>query len=148
MEKVLNWIKRHRLLTIGIGMILFIFIFLSVYLFNSKHGGIYGDRCKDRDEYAISTKEVKKVKDKIREISEVNKVDIYTKLCTVKIIINIEKDVDIEAIKTKSSEILGFFSEDELKYYDFSLYVNSDDEESKTYPINVTKHKSEDNFAW
>ena len=47
-----------------------------------------------------------------------------------------------------SQELLGDFSKKELKYYDFSLYVTSDNKDSETYPINVTRHNSKDSFAW
>ena len=66
----------------------------------------------------------------------------------MKIIINLSEDVDIETVKNMSNELLKDFSKKELKYYDFSLYVTSDNKDSEVYPINVTRHNSKDSFAW
>lgn len=148
MKKVLNWIKNHILLTIAIVIIIGIVSFILYYIHNSTHGGIYGNRCKDHSKYAVSDSLKKKVIAKYKEIEEVKSVDIYDKLCTIKIMIDIDKDVDLEIFKTKSTEVLSLFKKKQLKYYDFSLYINSEDEESQTYPINVTRHKSEADFLW
>ena len=148
MKKILDWIRGHFLLTIGIIIILIISLFLLIYIHNSTHGSIYGDRCKEYDKYVISNSLKNKIIDKYKEIEEVKDVDVYTKLCTIKIIVNIEKDVDVEVFKTKSNEMLKLFKDKQLKFYDFSLYINSENEESQTYPINVTRHKSETEFVW
>lgn len=148
MNKVFGWMKNHKLLTAAAIIIIILFSFVLFYMISSSNGGTYGKRCSDRDKYKISSSTIKKVKKRINEIDEVNNIDIYTKLCTVKIIINIEDDVDLNKIKDMSKDILTHFSKKELKYYDFSLYVNSDNEESKTYPINVSKHKTSDGFVW
>lgn len=108
----------------------------------------YGDRCDQSINYIIDNKTIKKVKEKYKEIKEVKSVDLYTKLCTVKIIVNLKSDVDLEIIKTKSKEVLELFDEDELGFYDFALYVTSDNKKSEVYPINVSKHNSRSDFAW
>lgn len=108
----------------------------------------YGDRCDQSSNYSIDNKTLKSVKNKYKEIEEVKSVDVYTKLCTIKIIVNLKSDVDLEVIKTKSKEVLELFTEDELGFYDFALYVTSDNKESEVYPINVSKHNSREDFAW
>ena len=115
MKKILNWIRQHILITIAIFIVLVISIFLLVYIHNSTHGGIYGDRCKDHEKYSISKSLNTKIVDKYKEIEEVKQVDVSSKLCTVKIIIDIDKDVDIEVFKAKSSEMLTLFKENQLK---------------------------------
>ena len=73
---------------------------------------------------------------------------MYTKLCTVKIIVTLKKDVDLDTIKNYAKASLELFSEEELGYYDFSLFVSSNDKDSEVYPINVSKHNSREDFAW
>lgn len=148
MKKVVNWIKKHKLISIIAGFILLIIILLIIFMISMTHGGVYGDRCSDHKKYEISNSTENKVKKRIKEIDEVNNVDIYTKLCTVKIIVNLKNDVDINVIKTMATDVLSYYSQKQLKYYDFSLYVTSDNEESSVYPINVTRHKSAKDFAW
>jgi hypothetical protein len=148
MNKVFGWMKNHKLLVAAMLIVLILMIFVLVYLISSSNGGTYGNRCKDHEKYKLSSSTISKVKKRINEIDEVNSIDIYTKLCTVKIIVNIKDDVDINKIKDMSKDILTYFSKKQLKYYDFALYVSSDNEESKTYPINVSKHKTSDSFVW
>ena len=147
MKKFRNFIKRHKILTIVLSFFLLIIILSVVLALISSSKGA-GSRCSDSKKYTISSKTQKSVESRIKEIEQVKDVDIYTKLCTIKIIISLKDDVDIEVIKTMSNDILTKFSEKELKYYDFALYVTSDNKKSETYPINVSKHKTSDSFAW
>ena len=142
-----NLMKNKKLvivLSIILLIVLFI-VFVKVINGNNKNSG---SRCSDSASYKLSCKTIKKAKNTIKTIDKVNDIDIYTKLCTVKIIINLSEDVDLESIKNMATELLNNFSKKELNYYDFSLYVTSDNKDSEVYPINVTKHNSKDNFAW
>lgn len=142
-----NLFKNKKIILSVIIVLIIILLFIFIKLLANKKS-VYGDRCKDSDSYKISKKEIKKAKEVIKSIDKVDKIDINTKLCTVKIIINLTEDVDLESIKAMSSELIKVFSKKELKYYDFSLYVTSDNKDSETYPINVTKHNTRDAFAW
>lgn len=142
-----NLLKNKKIVIIGSIIILIILFIVLVKLIGGSKS-VYGDRCSDSSNYKISSKTIKKAKETINKIDKVNDIDIYTKLCSVKIIINLSEDVDIESIKNMSQELLGNFSKKELKYYDFSLYVTSDNKDSEVYPVNVTRHNSKDSFAW
>ena len=131
-------------------ILLFILIFIAfifkLLFFGNKD--VYGDRCSDRTEYKITNKKFQEIKSKFKEIEEVNDVDVYNKLCTIKVIVNLKSDVELSVIQAKAKEILSLFSEKELKYYDFALYVTSDNKDSEIYPINVSKHNSREDFVW
>ncbi len=142
-----NLLKNKKMVIIGSIIILIILLFVFIKVI-SGNKSVYGSRCSDSDNYEISSKTIKKAKETIKTIDKVNDIDIYTKLCSVKIIINLSEDVDIETVKNMSNELLKDFSKKELKYYDFSLYVTSDNKDSEVYPINVTRHNSKDSFAW
>lgn len=142
-----NLLKNKKLVIIGSVIVLLILFFVLIKVIGGNKS-IYGDRCSDRDSYNLSSKTIKKAKDTIKTIDKVNDIDIYTHLCSVKIIINLSEDVDIETVKNMSNELLKDFSKKELKYYDFSLYVTSDNKDSEVYPVNVTRHNSKDSFAW
>lgn len=148
MKKLTNFIKKHKFISVIACLILIFLIFIVVLIINFKTGSIYGDRCKDNNEFKISNKTINEAKDEIEKLDNVKNIDIYTKLCTVKIIIKIKDDVDINSLKQVATNTLKVFSEDELNYYDFALYVISDNKTSETYPINVSRHKTEKDFAW
>lgn len=120
------------------------FVFVKVLSHNTKESS----RCSDSENYKLKNSTISKVKDSIKQIANVDSIDIHTHYCTIKIIITLSNDVDLEEIKNKSNEILSLFKEKDLKHYDFSLYVDSKDKNSETYPINVTKHKTRDTFSW
>ena len=139
--------KKIIIMIVIIAILLILILSLGL-LISSRNSDPYGDRCSDQSNYKISNSTTKKVKAKFKEIDKVNSVDIETKLCTIKIFVNLSEDVDIDSIKEKAKEALTLFSEDELEYYDFALYVTSDNKESEVYPIDVSKHSSREDFAW
>ena len=141
-------LMKNRKLVVVLVIIILVILFIILMKIIGGNKSIYGDRCSDKDNYKLSNDTINKAKDTINELGNVSDIDIYTKLCTVKIIIELEDDVELDKVKNMSNEILKAFSAKELKYYDFSLYVTSKNENSETYPINVTKHNSMDNFAW
>lgn len=142
-----NLIKNKKLVIV-LAIIILVVLFIILMKLIGGNKSVYGDRCSDRDNYKLSNDTINKAKDTINELENVSNIEIYTKLCTVKIIIELKDDVELEKVKNMSNELLKAFSAKELKYYDFSLYVTSENEESETYPINVTKHNSKDAFAW
>ena len=138
--------KKNIIIVITIIVVILLLLVIKSLFFQS--GDKYGDRCSDRNDYKISNETIKDVEKKFKEISEVNDIEIYSQLCTIKFIINLDNDVDLDVIKKYAKEALTLFSEDELSYYDFALFVTSDNKESEIYPINVSKHNSRDDFAW
>lgn len=142
-------LKKKNLIIIGIIIAIILALFLLFYKFILEDNkNPYGNRCDESINYQISSKQKKAVKNKFKEIEQVNNVDIYTKLCTIKIFVNLKEDVELDTIKTKAKEIFEIFEEDELELYDFALYITSDNKESEIYPINVSKHNSREDFAW
>ena len=115
MKRVLSFIKKHKILSVALLIILLLVIIPMIFIMINSKGGSYGSRCNDSKKYEISSKTIKNVKKRINEISLVNDIDIYTKLCTIKIIINLKDDVDVEVVKQMSSDILTKFSDKELK---------------------------------
>lgn len=141
--------KKKNLIIIGIVAVIIIALFLLFYkLIFEDNKNPYGNRCDERLSYPISSKQIKEVKKKFKEIEEVKSVDVTTKLCTIKIIVDLKEDVPLDNIKAKAKEILELFESEELETYDFALFVTSDNKDSEVYPINVSKHNSREDFAW
>jgi len=139
--------KNIIILVISIIIIIFLFWVVKTIFFEGE-GNKYGDRCSDRNEFKLSNDTTKKVKKRFEEIEEVKDVEVYSQLCTIKIIVKLKDDVSLDTIKETAKDALSLFSEEELSYYDFSLFVSSDNKDSEVYPINVNKHNSREDFAW
>lgn len=129
-------------IVLGIVVLLLILGYLLFFGTNSKNGG----RCDY--EYEISNKTFSKVKNKIKEIDQVKKVDIHLNVCIIKIIVELSADVEIDTIKTKMTESLEEFDKELLDSYDLELFIKSDNKESDKYPLIVSKHKSQKDFYW
>lgn len=141
-------IMKNKKIFITFAIIVIVILFVILVKLMGGSSSVYGDRCSDNNNYKLSNDTINKAKDTINKLDNVKKIDIHTKLCTVKIIIELNDDIDIEKVKSMSNDLLKAFKAKDLKYYDFSLYITSDNKDSKIYPINVTKHNSRDTFAW
>ena len=130
-------------IVIGIVVLLLVLVYLLFFRTNSKNIG----RC-STDEININQKIVTKVESKIKEIEQVDSVKIQGNVCIVKIIVNLTSDVELDTLKSKMTESLKEFDTSILENYDIELFVTSDNKDSETYPLIVSKHKSQKDFYW
>lgn len=144
----MKFIMKNKKIVVIVAIVLILILFFVLIKTLTGNKSVYGNRCSDRDNYKLSNNTINKAKDIIKEIGNVKNIDIHTKLCTIKIIIELKDDVELDKVKTMSDKLIQSFDKKALKYYDFSLYITSDNKNSETYPMNVTKHNSKDNFAW
>ena len=83
MKKLLK--SKKMIIVLAIILITALLIVFLKVISNNK--SVYGDRCSDSVNYKLSNDTINKTKDTIKEVGKVSDVDIYTKLCTVKIIV-------------------------------------------------------------
>ena len=94
------------------------------------------------------------VKDVINENEGMTLSKINVKCNLIDITVKVEDDVKVDDVKKMADKILTVFTEEELKYYDIELMVDSTAEESEVYPIIGTRHKTnidgnaEAKFVW
>jgi len=129
-------------------LILLVLLVLYKVFAGSKGGNLLGDRCSEKDKYEITSSQTSEIAEIYSSIEEVSDVEVFTNACTVKIIVNLTSDVEIETLQEKSTEILTVLDEEQKTYFDYALYITSDDKESEIFPINVTKNKQRDDFVW
>lgn len=126
-------------------IIAFVFIIYSTLI-----AGHSSSRNKDISNYKISNNEINSAKDKIKEISEVKSIDIHTNNNSkiIKIVVVLEDDIAFDQIKNIANECLKNFSEENLSYYDFEFYVDTQKEESEIYPRIGYKDNLNSEFSW
>lgn len=137
--------KSKIMLTIVVTIIILLLLLFYLLFFKSNSNNLRG--CSITN-YELTEKATSKVKNKIKEIEQVEKVDIYLNACIVKIIVNLKEDVEINVIKSKMTESLEEFDDEVLENYDLELFITSGNKESNKYPIIVSKHKSQKDFYW
>lgn len=160
MNNILSKVKKNKKKVIILVVILIVIAisFFAVhkiisYLTPDRKNSVYGDRCEITESIEIT----KERKDAIKAAVEAHdgmtfsKVDVKCNL--IDIIIIVKDETEVKTVKIMSKEIIAVFTEEELKYYDLALWVDSDNDESEKYPIIGTKHKvingeSKDSFVW
>lgn len=122
-------------------------IALYKFLFSGYSGSKYGNRLDGIENVVISDETINSSKSVFSEIEGVENVsyNLSGKICNF--IITVNKDTDAETIKNNSSTMLEKFTDEEKKFYDFQIFINSS-EESDIYPIIGYKINTVEEFSW
>ena len=134
---------------VGFSVIGLILLSLIVYLlfFNNDKLDYNNGRCSDKEAYLIEDEQKEKIENIFKELEEVESVSIFTNVCTVKTIVRLTKDVELDKLQEKATAMLDVLDDGQKKYFDYALYVTSS-EDSEVFPINVMKNKNRSDFAW
>lgn len=129
-------------LTIAIACLSIFMIYKNLFASsnNTRYDGI--------EEHKLTNDEINSTKDILKEIGSIKEIDMYVSSKIIKIIVNIEEDVDFEQVKSISNQALVNISEENLAFYDIEIYVNSMNKESEIYPQIGYKHKTNLEFSW
>ena len=145
-----NFFKTHKKqCMIGGIAFLVIFFLILIWLFivpvfsNNK----YGDRLDGIEDHKISSDTVKDIENSLKENDKVTDVTYNNEGRILDFIITVSNDMSTEDAKKLGDTILDKTSDDDKKYYDIQILIDTE-EENENYPIAGYKHKSEDNFTY
>ena len=145
-----NFFKTHKKqCMIGGIAFLVIFFLILIWLFivpvfsNNK----YGDRLDGIKDHKISSDTVKDIEDSLKENDKLTDVTYNNEGRILDLIITVSNDMSTEDAKKLGDTILDKISDDDKKYYDIQILIDTE-EENDNYPIAGYKHKSEDNFTY
>lgn len=151
---MLNFINKHKGLSIvcGLALILFIIVFIIlISLFITTGKGTYGDRLDGIEDVKLSDSFLNEVKTSLEENDNIESANVRLQGKIVYIEFQTKSGVNTDAVKSISDEVLEKFSEDELKFYDFSFivkWVNETDDGEKTTAIEGYKHHNKTVISW
>ena len=151
---MLNFINKHKGLSIvcGLALILFIIVFIIlISLFITTGKGTYGDRLDGIEDVKLSDSFLNEVKTSLEENDNIESANVRLQGKIVYIEFQAKSGVSTDAVKSISDVILERFSEDELKFYDFSFivkWVNETDDGEKTTAIEGYKHRNKTVISW
>lgn len=143
-----NKSKSSKVKCIIIFVIILIILILSFMIYLNLFNNTSSNRFKDIENYKLTKEEKNSVKEKIKELENIEEVDIYTNSKIIRIFIKLTDDIDFDQIKTVSNSLLEEFSNENLSYYDVEVFVESKNEESDIYPKIGYKHKTSEEFVW
>ena len=145
-----NFFKTHKKqCMIGGIAFLVIFFLILIWLFivpvfsNNK----YGDRLDGIEDHEISSDTVKDIENSLKENDKVTDVTYNNEGRILDFILTVSNDMSTEDAKKLGDTILDKISDDDKKYYDIQILIDTE-EENDNYPIAGYKHKSEDNFTY
>lgn len=150
MEKIKKWINKNKglaillLLTI-IFVIILLIIFIELLIGGSSNK--YGNRLDGIDKVKISNETYESVKKEVEDTELVEKVETRLQGKIVYTTIELKDGITVEKAKEIAVNTLDNYSEDELKYYDFSFFLKWKGEEKDTI-ITGNKHHNLDSITW
>lgn len=147
----MNFIKKNKLLTIFLGLVIISIILVVILLsqlIGSNKNDEYGDRLNGIEKVEITSDTKNQLEKEIANEELVTKVKYDLKGRLINIVLNVKDEKEIDSVKEVGNKILSYFDEKQLSYYDIQILVSSDNEESEKYPIIGYKHKTRDAINW
>ena len=147
MKKIVKFLKKYYKIIIT-ALIVIIIVLLSLFIYKNIFQEGVSERLDGIENYKLTKEEISSVKEKFNELESVSNIDIETNYKIIKVFLKLNDDLDFEKIKNVSNESITCFSEDNLSFYDIEIFVDSEVEESETYPKIGYKYKTNSEFTW
>lgn len=145
----MKWIKNNKYTCIAI--LVFVIIAIVGYkamkvFFPDSKAAYYGDRLDNKVKVENSVYDA--VKTKISEQEFVKEVKVRENGRTIEIVVTVLDSTSIDAAKSISGLILEHFSEIQVGYYDFQLFVKKESASENNFPIIAYKQHNSSDFIW
>lgn len=150
MDKIKEWISRNKALTMIFVLALILFVIITIIIVDMLVGGSsskYGNRLDGIEKVTIKEDTYKKVKEELTGSNLVESADIRLQGKIVYTTIVLKGETSINSAKDLAALSLKNYSEDELKFYDFSFFLKWKGEEKDTV-VTGNKHHNADTISW
>lgn len=150
MEKLKKWINKNKGFAIICALAFILFIIMVVIFVRLLVGGSsnkYGNRLDGIDKVKISNEVYESVKEEVKDVEGVNDVSVRLQGKIVYTTIELSDSISADKAKEIAKNTLDNYTEDELKYYDFSFFLKWKGEESDKVIIGNKHHNLED-ITW
>lgn len=145
-------VKKHKIKII----LLFIFFLLIVFavvgiinlLYPNSQKSIYGPRLEGIQNYDVNKSKLKDVASSLKEKEEVIKVSNSLSGRIINFIVTVKDETDLTISKSLTDIILEKFTEEEKGYFDFQVFIVSENAENELYPIIGYKHNLSSSLVW
>ena len=126
MEKLKKWINKNKGFAIICALAFILFIIMVVIFVRLLVGGSsnkYGNRLDGIDKVKISNEVYESVKEEVKDVEGVNDVSVRLQGKIVYTTIELSDSISADKAKEIAKNTLDNYTEDELKYYDFSFFL-------------------------
>lgn len=149
-KKIKSWANKNKGFAIIIALGFILFLILLIIFFQMLIGGSsdkYGNRLDGINKVKISNKTFEEVKKEVTDTELAEEVSTRLQGKIVYMTITLKSDTSKDKAKEIASATLDNYSEDELKFYDFSFFLRWKGEEGDTV-VTGNKHHSLDSITW
>ena len=141
--------NKVKLLLIAIIVLVVIFVVSMIIFFTDNSiNPTYGHRLDGIEDVKINKSESNKMVEEIKKESSVKDVSYNVKGKIVNVIITVSKDTSVKSAKELASKVTGCYEKDQVSFYDFQVFIKSEDENSKSFPIIGYKKASSNSFSF
>jgi len=156
---MLNFINRHKGVSVVVGLSLILFIIMLIIfisLFFGSGESKYGNRLEGIDEVKLTDSFLNDIETSLKDDESVIEANARLQGKIVYIVFEVESEISVETAKVMASNTLEKFSEEELNFYDINYLVKwtntIENEEGETEEeisaIAGTKHPFKDSITW
>ena len=145
----MKWIKKNKFTVIAI----IIFVVLAIIGFKVKEiffpdqrTAIYGDRLEGKVAVEQSTYDT--LKQNLSEKEKVKSVTVRENRRRIDITITVEDDTSKESAQNLTAGLMEPFTESQIGYYDFQVFIKKDSTSENDFPIIGYKHHNSSDFSW
>lgn len=150
MDKIKKWISDNKGFAIILILAIILVIILGIIFISLLVGGSsnkYGNRLEGIDKVKIKGDVYDGVKEELMSTELVEDVTVRLQGKIVYTTITLKSDTSVDKAKEIASATLDNYTEDELKYYDFSYFLKWKDEDGDTV-ITGNKHHDLESITW
>lgn len=145
----MKWMKKNKFTVIAIVIfILLAFLGFKVkeMFFPDQRTAIYGDRLEGK--IKVDKKVYDEVKQKLSESDKVENITVRENGRRVDITITVNNATSKSEAKKLVDNILEPFTESQIGYYDFQVFIKKEDTSENDFPIIGYKHHNSSSFSW
>ena len=145
----MKWIKKNKFTCLAI--LMFVLITIVGYkatqvFFPDTDSAIYGDRLDNKVKVKKSVYDA--LKAKLSEQEFVKEVSVRENGRTINIIVLVNDSTSMDAAKSLAGMVTEHFTEIQIGYYDFQLFVKKEDKAENDFPIIAYKQHNSSEFSW
>ena len=149
-EKIKNWIKNNKGFSVIILLVLVLLVILTIIfisLLKSNSSSKYGNRLDGIEEVKITKEIYDGVKEELMATELVEDASVRLQGKIVYTTIVLKSDTLVDKAKELASNTLDNYTEEELKYYDFSYFLKWNKEDGMIV-VTGNKHNNMDSITW
>ena len=148
MKNVMNFIKKHLHVIIGVIIVIFLLILaimIKGFFFPDDSEAYYGTRLEGIDKVKITDKKKKELESVFKDSSKDITVRLQGRIIYVDVKVN--DDVSVDASRDLANKTLEKLSDEEKGYYDIQFLI-ANDADKDHFPIIGYKHHTKPAITW